>query len=252
LLDGTSPYLSYEAPPFNVVNRTGMLIDYQNHTKINIDFDRTLLRDSIKVYAKIDSNGIIRGKIEHKYFDLAKSRKLETGELSEDEEENYKEDKKIRPGRTEIEIDSSYQLDKENELLPLTEISTFHYEVPYTNGYYFLSPFLFSNFNQNPFLAKTRTTDIDFGASSSSSVEVEIELPQQITAEELAKNKEMFNADSSIIFNYRNEIKNNIIYINSNFAINHPIFEKSGYQGIKSFFDSIYALLNNQVVLKKK
>lgn len=252
LLDGTSPYLSYNAPPFNVVNRTGMLIDYQNHSKINIDFDRTLLRDSIYVYANIDSNGIIKGKIVKKYFDLAKSLKLETGILSEDDEESNKDDKKIRLSRSEIKIDSSYQLDKENELLPLTEISTFHYEVPYTNDLYFLNPFLFSNFSKNPFLAKTRNTDIDFGAGSSSAVEVEIELPKEIIAEELAKNKKMFNADSSIVFNYRNEVKNNIIYIHSNFAVNHPIFEKSGYPDVKLFFGGIYALLNNQILLKRK
>jgi Domain of Unknown Function with PDB structure (DUF3857) len=252
LLDGTSPYLSYDVPPFNVVNRTGMLIDYQNHTKITIDFDRTLLRDSIFVYATIDSNGIIKGKIIKKYFDLAKSLKLETGEQGEDDEENDKDEKKIRLNRSEITIDSSFQLDKENELLPLTEILTFHYEVPYTNGFYFLNPFPFSNFSKNPFLAKTRNTDIDFGAGSSSVVEVEIALPKEIMAEELAKNKEMFNADSSIIFNYRNEIKNDIIYIHSNFAINHPIFEKSGYPDVKFFFDGIYALLNNQIPLKRK
>lgn len=252
LLDGTSPYLSYEAPPFNVVNRTGMLIDYRNHTKLNIDFDRILLRDSVKVYARIDSSGIIKGKIEKKYFDLAKSRRLEGGEQSEDEEENYKEDKKLRLSRTEIEIDSSQQFDKENELLPFTEISTFHYKVPYTDDFYFLSPFLFSDLNQNPFSAKTRTTDIDFGASSSSSVEVEIELPQQIVAEELARDKVIFNSDSSIVFSYHNEIRNNHIYIHSNFAINHPIFERAAYPGIKAFFDSIYALLNNQIVLKRK
>jgi hypothetical protein len=252
LLDGTSPYLSYDVPPFNVVNRTGMLIDYLNSTKINIDFNRTLLRDSIYVYANIDSNGIIKGKIVKKYFDLSKSLKLETGVSGEDDEENDKDDKKIRLSRSEIKIDSSFQLDKENELLPLTEISTFHYEVPYTNDFYFLNPFLFSDFSKNPFMEKTRNTDIDFGAGSSSAVEVEIALPKEIMAEELAKNKEMFNADSSIVFNYRNEIKNGIVYIHSNFAINHPIFEKSAYSGVKIFFDGIYALLNNQILLKRK
>jgi hypothetical protein len=252
LLDGTSPYLSYDVPPFNVVNRTGMLIDYRNHTKINIDFNRTLLRDSIYVYASIDSNGILKGKIVKKYFDLAKSLKLETGGLSEDDEEDDKDDNKIRLSRSEIKIDSSFQLDKENELLPLTEISTFYYEVPYTNDFYFLNPFLFSNFSKNPFLAKTRNTDIDFGAGSSSSVEVEIALPKEIMTEELAKNKEMFNTDSSIVFNYRNEIKNGIIYIHSNFAVDHPIFEKSGYSDVKLFFGGMYALLNNQILLKRK
>ena len=132
LLDGTNPYLSYDTPPYDVVNRTGMLIDLQNHNKINIDFNRKLLWDSVFVYASIDSNGILRGKIVKKYFDLAKTVKLQNG--SEDgEDEDDGNDKSISVNTPEIKADSTYQLDKENELLPLTEVSTFHYKLSSTS-----------------------------------------------------------------------------------------------------------------------
>ena len=68
LLDGTNPFLSYETPPFNVVNRTGMLIDPINFNKINIDFDRKLIWDSIFVSASVASDGTLKGDVVKKVF----------------------------------------------------------------------------------------------------------------------------------------------------------------------------------------
>ncbi len=164
LLGGTNPYLGYDTPPLNVVNRTGMLIDPMNHTMINIDFNRKLLWDSVYVNASIDSNGVLKGKIIKKYFDLAKSLKLQSD--NEDDEDN----KTILVDIPEINTDSSYQLDKETEMLPLTEVSTFHYELPSAKDFYLLSPFLFSNMSKDPFMDTSRKTDIDFIANISSVV----------------------------------------------------------------------------------
>ena len=246
LLDGTNPFLSYETPPFNVVNRTGMLIDPINLNKINIDFDRKLIWDSIFVSASVSSNGILKGNVVKKYFDLAKSMKLQD---AEDEEDNNK-----NTSQTELEIkaDTSWQENKENELLPLMEHSTFHYEMPTTNDFYFLNSFLFSDLSKNPFTDSSRISDVDFGASTASVVQIKIALPKGIKLEELPKNKEIYSPDSSIIFIYHNEIKNDTIHITNSMEIRKPIFDKQEYGSLKKIFEKIYSLLNNQILLRKK
>lgn len=248
LLDGTSPFLSYETPPLDVVNRTGMLIDRLNHTRINIDFNRKLLWDSVFVYANIDSNGILHGKIVKKYFDLAKTVKLQNeSETDEKDEDNIN----LSVNISEIKADSSYQLDMENELLPLTEISTFHYELPSTNDFHYFSPFLFSNLSKNPFTDTARNTDVDFIANTSSVVHIEISLPPKIKVEELPKDKELNVTDSSVSFIFHNEIKNNTIYINCSLEINKPVFEKTQYADLRENFKIIYSLLSNPVLLRR-
>jgi hypothetical protein len=249
LLDGTNAYLSYETPPFNVVNRTGLLIDPFNYSKINIDFDRKLIWDSIFVSASITSNGVLKGSIEKKYFDLAKSMKFQNSEKDEDEEGDNKNTSQTV---TEIKVDSSWQVNIENELLPLIEHSTFHYELPVTNDFYFLNPFLFSDFSKNPFTDSIRISDIDFGASTASVVQIKIALPKGIKLEGLAKDNKISTPDSSIIFVYHNEIKNDSIYINSSIEIKKPIFNKQEYGFLKKIFTKIYSLLNNQILLQKK
>ena len=247
LLDGTSPYLSYETPPFNVVNRTGMLIDHINFTKINIDFDRKLIWDSIFVSAFIDANGVLKGKAEKKYFDLAKSMKLQyTAEESIDDDMNMSQTE------PDIKSDTSWQDNVENELLPLVEHSTFHFELQGSNDFYFLDPFMFFELSKNPFTELERTSDIDFGASTSSSIQIKIALPKDITVEELPKPKKIYNADSTIVFSFYNEVKNDTIHISNSMEVKKAIFDKQEYASLKEAFEKAYGLINNRILLRKK
>ncbi len=254
LLDGTNPYLSHETPPFNVVNRTGLIIDPVNNVQLNVDFDRKLIWDSIFVSAAITPNGILKGKIERKYFDLAKSMKLQQQqEHNKDKaEDNDDDDTNILGTKSSLITDTSWQVNADNELLPLVEHSTFHYEIPVTNDFLFLDPFLFSNLSKNPFTDSTRISDIDFGASSASVVQIKIALPKEIKAEEFPKSKEIYNEDSSVVFTYRNDINKDSIIITSTIDIKRPIFEKQEYASIKKTFENIYSLLNNQILLRRK
>ena len=248
LLDGTSSYLSYETPPFNVVNRTGMLIDPVNFTKINIDFDRKLIWDSIFVSAFIDSNGVLKGKVEKKYFDLAKSMKLQYAA----EEDIDDDDKNMSQTEPNIKADTSWQDNAENELLPLVEHSTFHFELQGSNDFYFLEPFAFFELSKNPFTDPERTSDIDFGASTASFVQIKIALPKNITLEELPKPQEIFNADSSLVFSFSNEVKDNTISISNSMEVKKAIFDKQEYASLKEIFEKAYGLVNNRILLRKK
>lgn len=248
LLDGTSPYLSYETPPFNVVNRTGMLIDPVNFTKINIDFDRKLIWDSIFVSASIDSNGVLKGKMEKKYFDLAKSMKLQYAE-----EEGVNDDgRNMSQTESDIKTDTSWQDNTEDELLPLVEHSAFHFELQAANDFYFLDPFLFSELSKNPFTDPERTSDIDFGASTASFVQIKIALPKGIKSEELPKAKKIRNADSTIIFSFYYGIADDTINISSSMEVKKAIFDKQEYASLKEVFEKAYGLLNNRILLRKK
>jgi hypothetical protein len=57
--------------------------------------------------------------------------------------------------------------------------------------------------------------------------------------------------DSSILF--RREIfqGNNELLIRNTFTINNSYFDKDNYLAVKSFFEKVYALINDQVLLKK-
>jgi hypothetical protein len=44
----------------------------------------------------------------------------------------------------------------------------------------------------------------------------------------------------------------NQLLIRNTFTVNRALFVKEEYKGLKSFFEKVYALINEQVVLKRK
>jgi Domain of Unknown Function with PDB structure (DUF3857)/Transglutaminase-like superfamily len=248
ILDGTAKYQPYNIPPFNILSRDAFIIDPQYYKWVNISDPRSLVRDSLSVTAKIEDDGTLKGETVQTYFDLAKAIKLQ--EEAEEEEEEDKDKKAFVT--SDIKKDTSYTLNKDDDLLPLIETTLFHYEIPSTDDFYFLSPFLFSSLTKNPFTDSLRRSDVDFGANTIHKIHMEIALSPNMKVEELIKNKSIRTADTSMAFNCFTELKNDTIIVNSSFEINRAIFFQEEYEMVRLFFKNIYGLLSNQILLKRK
>lgn len=247
ILDGTLKYQPYSIPPYNILSRDAFIIDPQYYKWVNISDPRSLVRDSVAVIAKIEDNGTLSGQTVQTYFDLAKAIKLQ----EEDEEDDGDNDKKAFIA-TEIKKDTSYRLNKDADLLPLIETTLFHYEIPSTEDFYFLNPFLFSSFSKNPFTDSLRRSDIDFGANTVHKMHMEIAVPPGMKVEELLKNKSIRTSDTSMTFSCFTALKNDTIIVNSSFEINRGVFLREEYEMVRLFFKNIYGLLSNQILLKRK
>ncbi|CAN5670783.1 hypothetical protein BH10BAC2_BH10BAC2_44940 [soil metagenome] len=81
---------------------------------------------------------------------------------------------------------------------------------------------------------------------------MEITLPRKIKIEELTKNKIIRTPDTILLFNRFNELHGNTLVVNSRFDINQATFAKEDYAVIADFFRNIYAILNEQILLKRK
>ena len=103
-----------------------------------------------------------------------------------------------------------------------------------------------------PFTDSARISDIDFGAASASTIKMAIRLTGGLKPEELPMNREVYNADSTIVFLYSNEIKHDTVFISTTLEIKKAIFENKDYPSVKKTFDKISALLSNQIVLRKE
>lgn len=248
ILDGAESHTSFNVPPLNILNRNAFVVDKDNSKWIHIADDRRLLRDSASIVATLNDDGTLTGEAVISYYDLSRAAKMQEDNHAEDDDEsNY-----LLSDAMDLKIDTSYQVDKDNESAPLKQVMKFHYDLPSTSEFYFLNPFLFSTFSKNPFTDTTRRTEIDFGANSSFNVHMEVTLPKTIKIEELTKNKIIRNTDTALLFSRRNDIIGNTLIVNSSFEINQPIFDKEDYSTISSFFKNIYAILNEQILLKRK
>ncbi len=107
-------------------------------------------------------------------------------------------------------------------------------------------------FKKDPFKDSSRVSDIDFGTGQSYSTKLVVSVPDNFAVEELPKPVFVHTADSGIVFKREIISTAGQVIVNNSININRASFTKEEYKTVKSFFDKIYALINEQVVLKRK
>jgi activator of HSP90 ATPase len=111
---------------------------------------------------------------------------------------------------------------------------------------------MFSSFKKNPFKDSVRLFDIDFGCNQSYYTQMRIKLADNFSVESMPKNMTIRMEDSSISFERSFFADEKYLLIRNSFVIRESVFSKDDYPALKSFFDKIYALLNEELLLKKK
>lgn len=238
----TNPFI----PPANVLNRKGLLLKKNSYKWLDILDNRTLSKQHAWVTGVLDLEGNIKGVARISYFDYAKMQVADSSTITT---EKNKAIYKFGPG---IIADSIRYEQTSNFEEPVTEQMNYRIALNNSGNYYFLNPQLFSQQAENPFKAGTRITDIDFGSKHESILQLNIELPESVIPDFLLTNLIIRAPDSSFLFRRSVKFSNGLLSYYQKFEISQPVFYKEDYPGVKEFFDRVYALMAEEIVLKKK
>lgn len=250
-LDGTRKTQSYKIPPANILNRYALSIDTAKVNWIFVSDTRPLLKTTLFVNAELTEKGKLEGNATITFFDHSKVLRLD--EKNRTEKEKIEEEKEfIRKDFTELKIDSLVTQFEEDELSPLTETFVFTYEPSSTGEFLFLDPFFLSNFRKNPFTDSSRQTTIDFNSIQLLMTTVNITIPATYEITNLPKNIKMRTADSSILFSRITTVHGNLINFSNKMEVLYPLFEKEGYEALRDFFNRMYGMITEQIILKRK
>lgn len=248
VLDANLKFQSFKTPPLNILNREALLLSSDSIQWITINDDRPLLKQNISVFAELNKNGIIEGTANYQHFDYVRAFVLDTTDTEEKEGDKKFLDKKI-PG---LIILSSTQENKENDNEPLVETVEFTYELQQSDNFFFITPqFLFSK-RENPFIKEKRNTDIDFGCNQELIFNISLIIPDSFEVDHIPKNTVVRAPDSSFYFKRMVSVSGNSISFLQVFEVKRPVFEKEQYPGIQEFFKRMYALMAEEIVLRKK
>ena len=250
ILDGTQKYQSYRIPPLNILNRDAFVIDSVCHW-VSIEDNTPLMNSSTYVKATLDSSGVLQGAASIVMKDYAKAEELKDREKDEEERKDEQKDF-LQIDNGEIKIDSVSDNDSADIGQPLEVKMNFHYSLSNNDNYYFLNPYLFSMFRKNPFTTTERHSDIDFGCMQHFLTYIIIDIPDNFSVEEIPRSVLLRTSDTSISFRKDVSFENNQVGIRYNFELNNPLFTKDNYPGVKAFFDKIYGIIGEQILLKRK
>jgi len=246
VMDASLKYQSFSNPPFNIMNRKAFLLLPAEMKWVMITDDRFLLKQNTSILATINDSGTVEGDASYIYYDYAKVLALDSTE--EDEKEDRFFDKRTQG----LKIISSTKKDAEDDTEPLSENIKFTYEPQNSGDFYFINPqFLFFKKN-NPFTKDTRNTDIDFGCNQQINLIFQLRIPPSYQVAEVPKNIIVRAPDTSFIFSSVFSLDSTYIFLKQTFEIKRSDFEKENYSAIKEFFTRAYALMEEEIVLKKK
>ena len=139
-----------------------------------------------------------------------------------------------------------------NDALPLDANVFFSGVLQRSGDYAFLPYTLFSWFGKSPFVADKRQTDVDFGYTQQYIMSGSYTIPANYAIEELPKNIKMIMPDTSIIMSRITQQQDNTVMYRLSIDYRRPQYSAEEYAPLKEFYRKLYALLNEQIVLKKK
>jgi hypothetical protein len=247
IMDASLKYQLYNNPPLNILNRIAFLLDSADMRWVTIDDERQLLKQRSFVTATFKEEGILEGNAKTHYYNYAKSNILDTT-TKEDEGEDDFIDKKTQG----LKIISVKQEHTEADSLPLEQHINFTYEPQTSGDFYFINPQFLMEKNANPFTKTTRNTDIDFGCNQHTSLIINLNIPPGYQLEQLPKNITVRAPDS--IFFFKRTVSSDSSFVNYSyvFEIQRALFDKEEYPGVKEFFSRIYALMAEEIIIKKR
>jgi hypothetical protein len=111
---------------------------------------------------------------------------------------------------------------------------------------------VFFSKKENPFVKDKRNTDIDFGCRQELSLKLNLSIPATFQVDFIPKSITVRAPDTSFIFRRNVFADADGISLQQTFEITKPVFYKEEYPAIQEFFKRVYALMNEEIVLKKK
>ena len=152
-----------------------------------------------------------------------------------------------------ITIDDVAFENLESDSLPLVQKIKFNQSLNSSGDYQHFSTNTLSGLEQNPFVADKRFADIFFGSNQSYTINATITIPDGYELESLPKNIKMIMPDTSIVISRASQVANeNLLLSKIQLDFRKAVFTSEEYPDLQEFYKQLYAILNEQFVIRKK
>ena len=138
--------------------------------------------------------------------------------------------------------------------LPLSQKFNFNLDLSASDAsYIYFNTNALNLLGKNPFYSDERFSDIDFGYRDNYAVYGVYKLPAGYKVDALPKTISIVMPDQSMIFKRTVAQDNDNGTILVKYVLNHrkTLYFREDYGDIRSFYNKMYDLLNEQIVLKK-
>ena len=249
-LDATERHLPVNVLPERCLNGQGLIISKTHHGWVALD-TKTKAKTVVSAVIQLEESGKLKTKLEFMRdgYDANNMRR----EYVAKGQENYVKD---FIGSKEWKVEETNFLNISEANLPAKEVYQLeiadHASIAGDNIY--LSPFLTSQIQTNPYKTESRVYPVDYGNLIEQVYMCQIKLPAGYVLEETPQSKILAlpGNTAKYIYNVSVAPAGDNITITSSFQINRNIFLQDEYPNLKEFYNQVVAKQAEQIVLKKK
>jgi hypothetical protein len=247
VLDATDPYTPANMIPSKLLNTVGFLVDKKNFGFVHLEDNRNRRIRVINLNNTINADGIVNGK---GTIDLASYARVAKAEQYNSNKQKYLDQFTAFFQGATIDSFKISGLDADTAILH-HEIS-FNYPAGKSGSYYLVNCNLFTDFENNPFIADYRFTDIDFGTRYTYLLTGNLTVPDKFVLDALPKNMTLKTADNTLLAGREINKNGNNIEIKMRIEFFKSKYSADDYFIIKDFFAKMIDMLNEPIVLKAK
>ncbi|MEP7371817.1 MAG: DUF3857 domain-containing protein [Chitinophagaceae bacterium] len=205
-----------------------------------------LSKNIIQTIGVIDEGGIMKGDITITSYDYARLPRVSTAKKGKDK---FTEKYLTEPG---VNIDEVTFENLESDSLPLVQKIKFNQALNVSGDYRHFSANVLSDLSKNPFVKDSRYSDVFFGTNQSYLILGNFTVPDGYELETLPKNIKMIMPDTSITISRASQFANNTLLTKIQLEFKKSVFSAEEYPELQEFYKQLYALLNEQFVIRKK
>lgn len=250
ILDATETNIPYTMIPPSVLNTTAFMIDRFSGELITLIEDISTHKEIVNIEMGIAADDSLYGSVTINSFEYAKTEKIK--EIKNDSS-TFKDRYLVQQNRVFNILQFNFQY-PQNDTIPLTENINFKV-APDKSGEYKLIPLnIFSTFTNNPFIADSRISAVNFGYNKSTLIKGSLKLSEQYSVDALPANNQFY--DSTLDIRFYRDVKFNKEQNTISFEIKvdflKSLYETTDYPALKKMYKILFGKLAEQIVLKRK
>lgn len=209
--------------------------------------DRTMMKNTLVMRADIKEDGMMNGSASMFSYDYDRIQRVEDAR-----KDKTKFLEKYFQTNQSVKVDSLSFENLDDDTLPFIQKVQFNLPISASGDYKYFSTNLFTRLEKNPFVADSRFSDVFFGVNQSYNIVANITIPEGYAFETLPKNMKMIMPDTSIAITRRLAVEGNQISVRVGLEFKKPFFTVQEYPDFKEFYKQLFAVLSEQITIKKK
>jgi hypothetical protein len=248
MLDATDKVNNPKLVPEKVVNTSGFIPEGENGRWKQLLSGKSKYKVMAAIHGEIDETGNMKGTGLINCYDYARVQRVT--EWTEDKQ-GFKNDYFVKP-YPGLQVEEIVINNTEADSLPLEQKTRFNAVLNSSGDYRYFNINLFSGLEKNPFIASTRTADIDFGVNREYIIFGNYTIPDGYVFDGLPENISMVTPDNGIQFSRTVMAESNLLNVRMTVEFKRTFYTADTYPEFKEFYKKLFNNLNEQVVIKKK